>query len=47
MLAGAGSATGSLLLARKAERQALGAGDELSDLGLTDAEKRELLGRGN
>ncbi|MHB0962358.1 MAG: hypothetical protein ACYC5V_03995 [Gemmatimonadaceae bacterium] len=47
MLAGAGSATGSLLLARKAERQALGAGDELADLGLTDAEKRELLGRGN
>ncbi|MFA6167875.1 MAG: hypothetical protein WC700_14740 [Gemmatimonadaceae bacterium] len=46
MLAGAGSASGSLLLARKAERHALGAGDELADLGLTDAEKRELLGRG-
>lgn len=44
MLAGAGSATGSLLLARKAESQALGAGEELADLGLTDAEKRELLG---
>ena len=46
MLAGAGSATGSLLIARKAERHALGAGDELPDLGLTDAEKHELLGRG-
>lgn len=47
MLAGAGSATGSLLIARSAERQTLGAGEEVADLGLTDAGKRDLLGRGN
>jgi len=41
---GAGSATASLLLARKAERHALGAGENLDDLGLTDSEKRDLLG---
>lgn len=46
MLAGAASSTGSLLLARKAEREALGAGDDLADVGLTDSEKRELLGGG-
>lgn len=45
MLIGAGSATGSLMLARRAERQALGAGDDLADVGLTDGEKRELLDR--
>lgn len=47
MLAGAGSATSSLLLARRAERLALGAGEGFADLGLTDAEKRDLLGHGN
>ncbi|MDP1892437.1 MAG: hypothetical protein Q8K55_16235 [Gemmatimonadaceae bacterium] len=47
MLAGAGSATGSLLVARKAERQALSAGGDLADVGLSDSEKRELLGGGS
>lgn len=46
MLIGAGSATGSLLIARRAERKALAAGEDLADAGLTDAEKRELLGGG-
>lgn len=44
MLIGAGSAAGSLLLARRAERQAVGAGEDFADVGLTDSEKRELLG---
>lgn len=47
MLLGSASATGSLMIARRAERQALGAGDALSDLGLTEAEKKELLGGGH
>ena len=46
MLIGAGSATGSLLIARRAERQAVAAGEDLADAGLTDTEKRELLGGG-
>lgn len=44
MVLGAASATGTLILARRSERQSLGAGGDLADLGLTDAEKRELLG---
>jgi len=44
ILLGSASATGSLMIARKAERQALGAGDDLADLGLTEAEKKALLG---
>lgn len=47
MLIGAGSSAGSLLIARKSERRTLSAGDDLADLGLTDAEKRDLLGRGS
>lgn len=47
MLLSAASATGSLLIARKAERSTLSAGDDLADLGLTDTEKRELLGGGS
>jgi hypothetical protein len=46
-LLGAASASGSLLLARRAERRdVLGAGAGVADVGLTDAEKRELLGGG-
>lgn len=42
---GAVAASGSLLLARRAEdRTSLGAADDLADLGLTEAESRELLG---
>lgn len=44
MLLGAASASVTLVLARKAERNALGAGEDLSEVGLTDAEKRDLLG---
>lgn len=47
MLLSSASATGSLLIARKAERRTLSAGDDLADLGLTDREKRELLGGGS
>ena len=44
-LLGAGSAAGTLVLARRAEeRRSLGAGARLGELGLTDEEKRELLG---
>jgi hypothetical protein len=44
MILSSASATTSLLLARKAQGKALSAGsDDLADLGLTDAEKRELL----
>jgi hypothetical protein len=46
MLIGAGSASASLMIARRAERHALGAGDDLADVGLSDSEKRELLGDG-
>lgn len=44
MLAGAASASASLVIARQSERKALAAGDDLADVGLTDTEKRELLG---
>lgn len=47
MLLSSASAAGSLLLARKAECRELSAGEELADLGLTDSEKRELLGGGS
>lgn len=47
MLIGAGSASASLMLARQAERRALGASEDLADVGLTDSEKRELLGGGS
>jgi hypothetical protein len=44
-LAGAASAAGSLALARRAEkRELLAAGADVADVGLTDAEKKELLG---
>ena len=44
-LLGAGSAAGSLALARKADDGALlEAGEEVADIGLTKDEKRELLG---
>lgn len=45
MLLGAGSASGTLLLARKAERRALlEAGADVDALGLTESEAKELLG---
>ena len=44
-LLGAASASGSLLLARRAEkRELLDAGADLPEVGLTEGEKRELLG---
>ena len=44
-LLGAGSAAGSLAIARKADdRELLEAGEDASDIGLTKAEKVELLG---
>ena len=47
-LLGAGSATGSLALARKADDQELlAAGQDAAEVGLTDAERRELLGSAN
>lgn len=46
MLLSSASATGSLLIARTAERRALSTSQDLAALGLTDAEKRDLLGRG-
>lgn len=47
-VAGAGSATGLLALARKAERgELLDAGQEVDEAGLTEDEARELLGRGD
>jgi hypothetical protein len=45
MLFGAASAAGTLMIARHAERRALGAGDDVADIRLTDPEKRELFGR--
>lgn len=46
-IAGAASAAGSLALARRAEHRALvESRDELADVGLSDAEARELLGGG-
>ncbi len=43
-LLGAGSAAGSLALARMADdRELLEAGADVADIGLTEAEKRELL----
>ena len=43
---GAGSAAGTLALARRAEdRQLLHAGADVADIGLTTEEKRELLGK--
>lgn len=43
-LLGAASASGSLLLARRAERrELLGAGADVADVGLSEGEKRELL----
>ncbi len=47
-LLGAGSASGSLVLARKADdEELLAAGHETGDVGLTEAERRELLGSTN
>lgn len=46
MVLGAASATGSLMIARKAERRALPGGEDIADPGLTENEKRELLGGG-
>jgi hypothetical protein len=46
MLLGAASAAGTLMLARKSERKALGAGDDVADAGLTESEKRDLLSGG-
>ena len=47
-LLGGGSATGSLLLARKADdHDLLAAGEEAADVGLTETERRELLGSRN
>ncbi len=44
-LLGAGSAAGSLALARKADdRELLDAGADVAEVGLTKEEKRELLG---
>ena len=44
-LLGAGSAAGSLALARRADdRELLDAGADVADIGLTEEEKRELLG---
>jgi len=44
-LLGAASASGSLLLARRAEkRELLDAGADVAEVGLTEGEKRELLG---
>ena len=44
-LTGAGFAAGTLALARKAEdRELLEAGAGVADIGLTEAEKSELLG---
>ncbi len=44
MLMGAGSAAGSLALARRADdREVLDAGADVADIGLTAEEKRELL----
>jgi len=41
---GAGSAAGSLALARRADdRELLDAGADVADIGLTEEEKRELL----
>ena len=46
-LAGAGSATGMLALARRAEaRELLDASEDVATVGLTEDETRELLGRG-
>ena len=45
-LLGAGSAAGSLALARSADdRELLDAGADVADIGLTKEEKRELLGK--
>jgi len=44
MVLGAASSSITLALARKSERDALGAGEDTAAVGLTDAEKRELLG---
>ncbi len=45
-LLGAGSAAGSLALARRADDQELlESGEDVADAGLTEREKRELLGR--
>ncbi len=44
-LLGAGSAAGSLALARRVDdREWLDAGSDIADIGMTDREKRELLG---
>lgn len=46
-LAGAGSAAGTLALARKGEeRELLDASGEVGEVGLTEAEAQELLGKG-
>ncbi len=45
--AGAGCAAGALALARKAEdRASLGSGEDVGEVGLTESEMRDLLGRG-
>ena len=45
-LLGAGSAAGSLALARRADdRELLDAGADVADIGLTEAERTELLGK--
>ncbi|MGD2069136.1 MAG: hypothetical protein PVI57_10725 [Gemmatimonadota bacterium] len=44
-LSGAASAAGSLAIARRAERESLGAGADADEVGLTGGEARELLGR--
>jgi hypothetical protein len=47
-LAGAGSAAGSLALARRAEeRESLESGEDLAEVGLSEQEVRELLGGGS
>ncbi len=44
-LLGAGSAAGSLVLARRADdRELLEDGEDVADIGLTEEETRELLG---
>ena len=46
-VAGAGSAAGSLALARRAEdRELLEASENVGEVGLSEGEARELLGRG-
>ncbi len=44
-LTGAGSASGSLALARRADRGRLEAGEDVADVGLTEEETQELLGK--